>query len=110
VRTLIGASLVQLPGILVIGAVVIAMVGLLPRLAGAVSWTVLVGSILIGPLFGPTLTLPGWAQDLSPFTHTPKVPAVPFTAAPVLGLIAVVAALTLAGLVSLRRRNLALPA
>jgi ABC-2 type transport system permease protein len=110
VATLIGASLVQLPAILVIGAVVIALVGLLPRFAGAVSWALLMASILLGPLFGPTLKVPQWAQDLSPFTHLPKAPAVPVTAAPVLGLIAVVAALALAGLVSLRRRDLALPA
>jgi ABC-2 type transport system permease protein len=109
VRTLIGASLVQLPGILVIGAVVSAAVGLLPRFAGTLSWALLMASILLGPLFGPTLKVPQWAQDLSPFTHIPKAPAVPVTAAPVLALIAVVAALALTGLVSLRRRDLALP-
>ncbi len=54
--------------------------------------------------------MPQWVQDLSPFTHVPKAPAVPLTAAPVLALIAVVAALTLTGLVSLRHRDLALPA
>ncbi|HEX6075954.1 MAG TPA: ABC antibiotics transporter [Micromonosporaceae bacterium] len=110
VRNLIGPSLVQLPGILVIGAVVIAVVGLLPRFAGPVSWALLIASILIGPLFGPALKMPWWVQDLSPFTHIPKVPAVPVNVAPILGLIAVVAAFTIAGLVSLRRRNLALPA
>jgi ABC-2 type transport system permease protein len=110
VRTLIGASLVQLPGILVIGAAVIAVVGLLPRFAGPVSWALLMVSILIGPLFGTALKAPQWVQDLSPFTHVPKAPAVPVSAAPVLALIAVVAALTLTALASLRRRNLALPA
>jgi ABC-2 type transport system permease protein len=50
-----------------------------------------------------------WVQDVSPFTHVPKAPAVPVTAAPVLALCAVVAVLAVAGLVSLRRRNLALP-
>jgi len=110
VRTLIGASLVQLPAILVIGAVVIATVALLRRFAGPVSWALLMASILLGPMFGPTLKLPQWAQDISPFTHLPKAPAVAVTAAPVLALIAVVAALAVTGLVSLRRRNLALPA
>jgi ABC-2 type transport system permease protein len=109
VRVLMGAALVQLPGILVIGAVVIAAVGLVPRFAAAVSWTAMLASVLIGPLFGPTFKLPQWAQDLSPFTHIPKAPAVAVTAAPVLTLIAVVAAITLAGLVALRRRSLALP-
>jgi ABC-2 type transport system permease protein len=109
VRTLIAASLVQLPGILVVGAVVIALVGVVPRFAGVVSWAVMMAAILVGPLFGPGLKLPQWVQDLSPFTHVPKAPAVAVTAAPLLALIAVVAALTLAGVVSLRRRNLALP-
>jgi putative exporter of polyketide antibiotics len=109
-RAVVGPGLVQLPGTLVLGAVVIALVGALPRIAGAVSWAVLMASILIGPLFGPTLKLPQWAQDLSPFTHVPKAPAVAVTAAPVLALVAAVAALTVAGLVSLRRRNLSLPA
>ncbi len=67
-------------------------------------------SILVGPLFGPGLGLPQWVQDISPFTHVPKAPGVPVTAAPLLALIAVVAALLLTGLLSLRRRNLALPA
>ena len=111
VRTLIGASLVQLPGILMIGAVVIAAVGLLPRLAGGMSWALLMASILLGPMFGPTLKLPQWAQDLSPFTHIPKAPAVPATATatPILALTAVVAAFALTGLVCLRHRNLTLP-
>jgi len=110
VATMIGVSLVQLPGILVIGAAVIAAIGLLPRAAGGLSWAVVFASTLAGPLFGPTLKLPWWVQDLSPFTHLPKAPAVPVTAAPILTLIAVVAALTLTGLVALRRRNLNLPA
>jgi ABC-2 type transport system permease protein len=110
VATMIGVSLVQLPGILVIGAAVIAAIGLLPRAASGLSWAVLFASTLAGPLFGPTLKLPWWVQDLSPFTHIPKAPSVPVTAAPILALIAVVAALTLTGLVSLRHRNLNLPA
>jgi ABC-2 type transport system permease protein len=110
VRALIGASLVQLPGVLVIGAAVVAAVGLLPRFASAVSWALLMVSIVVGPLFGPGLKLPQWIQDLSPYTHIPKAPAVAVTAAPMLALIAVVAALALTGLVSLRRRDLVLPA
>jgi ABC-2 type transport system permease protein len=109
-RTMAEASLVQLPGIIVIGAATVAAVSLTPRLAGAVSWTLLMASILLGPLFGPTLKLPQWTQDLSPFTHTPKAPAVPVTAAGVLALTGLGAALMLTALVSLRRRNIALPA
>lgn len=108
--TLIPASLVQLPGIFVLGAAVIAMVGLLPRVAAAASWALLMASILLGPLFGPDLDIPQWALNLSPFTHIPKAPAVTVTAGPLLALTGVVAALALTSLASLGRRNLALPA
>jgi ABC-2 type transport system permease protein len=107
---LIGASLVQLPAIFLIAGAVLALTALVPRAAGTLSWALLLLSILLGPLFGAaTLQLPTWAQDISPFTYTPKLPAAELTALPVLGLIAISAALTVAGLVAFRHRNLALP-
>ena len=64
-RELVQASFVQLPGIMVIGSVVFVVTALLPRWAAGVSWTILVLSILVGPLFGAaTLQLPQWMQDL----------------------------------------------
>jgi ABC-2 type transport system permease protein len=109
-RALIEASLVQLPAILVIAGAVSALTGLLPRAAGTLSWALLLLSLLLGPLFGAaTLQLPAWAQDISPFTHTPKLPAADLTVLPVLSLIAISAALAAAGVASLRHRNLALP-
>jgi ABC-2 type transport system permease protein len=109
-RALVEAGLAQLPGIMVIGSVVVAVTALLPRWAGTVSWTVVMVSILVGPLFGgATLQLPQWMQDMSPFTHIPKAPAADVTAIPVVALIAISAALAAAGLTSFRRRNLALP-
>jgi ABC-2 type transport system permease protein len=88
----------------------VAVTALLPRWAATVSWTVVIVSILLGPLFGAaTLQLPEWAQDVSPFTHIPKAPAANVTAVPVVGLIAISAALAAAGLASFGRRNLALP-
>jgi len=110
VRAVLGAGLAQLPGVVVVGATVIALVGVLPRVAGAACWGLLIAAVLAGPMFGETLRLPPWVQDLSPFTHVPKAPAVPVTAAPVLALVAVGAVLAVAALVSMRRRNLALPA
>jgi ABC-2 type transport system permease protein len=110
VWTLIGAALVQLPAILVIAAAVLALLGAVPRAAVAGSWSVVVASVLLGPLFGPSLGLPQWAQDLSPFTHIPKAPAVAVTATPVVLLAAVVAGLALLGFVALRRRDVRLPA
>jgi ABC-2 type transport system permease protein len=104
------AGLVQLPAILVIVGAVVALIGLLPRSASALSWAALLVAILLGPLFGAaTLQLPAWAQDVSPFTHTPKLPAADLNAVPVFSLIVIAAALVAAGLASLRHRNLALP-
>ena len=88
-RALTGASLVQLSGIVVIGAIVIAAAAMIPRCAGVVSWAMLTAAILTGPLFGTTFKLPGWAQDLSPFTHVPKVPAAAQSATPMLALTAI---------------------
>jgi putative exporter of polyketide antibiotics len=50
--SLIGAGLVQLPAILVLAGVVGAFTGFLPRAAGALSWALLLLSILLGPMFG----------------------------------------------------------
>jgi ABC-2 type transport system permease protein len=108
---MLAAGLVQLPGIMVVGGVVVAVTALVPRWAATVSWTAIIVFILLGPLFGAaTLQLPGWAQDLSPFTHVPKAPAVDVTVLPILALIAVAVALAAAGLTTFRRRDLALPA
>jgi ABC-2 type transport system permease protein len=107
---LVLAGLVQLPGVLVLAALVVAAVGLLPRWAVPVSWALLVVAILIGPMFGPSLDLPTWLQDLSPFTHTPKVPATDPAVTPLLTLLLVGGALVAAGTVAVRRRALLLPA
>lgn len=110
IARVVGPALVQLPGILVIGGVVVALIAVLPRYAVVASWTVMLWSILAGPLFGPGLNLPQWALNSSPFTHVPKAPAVEITVLPVSGLLAATASITLAGLLWLRHRDTKLPA
>jgi len=112
-RVLLPASLVQGPGILVLAGVVIAATGLRPRWGAALSWSALTLSILLDPLFAGALDVPGWVPDLSPFTHLPKVPAVPVSSGVLVTLAALVVlavALSTAGLYCFQRRNLALPA
>ncbi|KOU57499.1 hypothetical protein ADK57_38540 [Streptomyces sp. MMG1533] len=46
-RGLTGAVLAQLPGIMVIGGCVTAAVGVLPRWSVPLSWSVLLGSVLL---------------------------------------------------------------
>lgn len=110
VRVLTGAGLAQVPGILVVGGAVVAAVGLVPRWATGLSWLLLVASLVLGPMFGPSLGLPQWLQDLSPFTHIPNVPATSLTPAPVVLLTATCLALAMVGVAAIRRRDLVLPA
>lgn len=105
-----GAALVQLPAVGAIGAAVLALMMLLPRWSVGLSWTLVVAAIFVGPMFGPSLGLPAWLLDLSPFTHVPNAPAVSISPAPVLGLVAACAVLAGAGALAARHRNLALPA
>jgi ABC-2 type transport system permease protein len=107
---LVGAALVQLPAIGVLGAAVLGLVALVPRWSVGLSWLLVVFAIFVGPMFGPSLGLPTWLLDLSPFTHVPNAPAAPVSLAPVLGLVAVGALLAVAGAGVVRRRNLVLPA
>jgi ABC-2 type transport system permease protein len=104
------AALVQLPGVLIVGGVVVAAVGVLPRAAVPLAWTLLVTSLLLGPMFGPGLGLPQWLLELSPFTHLPKAPANPVIPAQLVILSGVCLVLVTIGLAALRRRDLALPA
>ena len=107
---LVRAGLVQVPGVLVVGAAVVAVSCVTPRWAVPVSWALMLVMLVAGPMFGPSLNLPAAVQDLSPFTHSPRAPAVAVSATPLLALVLVAVALTLAGLATLRRRDLALPA
>jgi ABC-2 type transport system permease protein len=110
IRQLTGAGLAQVPAILVVGAAVVAVDCVLPRWSVPVSWALMLLILVAGPMFGPSLKLPTLVQDLSPFTHSPKAPAVAVTAGPMLALTSICVVLALAGLLALRRRNLMLPA
>jgi ABC-2 type transport system permease protein len=104
VGRVLGAALVQIPAAWVLVAVVLAGFGLVPRVS-ALGWAALVAFLLLGEL-GPLLKLPRWALDLSPFSHTPKLPGAAFTATPLVGLLVVAAALLAAGLAGAQRRDL----
>ena len=102
-RVLAGA-LVQLPAVWVLSGIAAALFGLLPRLAAA-SWAALaVFALLV--LLGPLMELRQWMLDLSPFTHTPKVPGGEVAATPLVWLLGVAAVLAAAGLAGFRRRDL----
>jgi ABC-2 type transport system permease protein len=98
-------ALVQLPAIWVLVGIVVAVYGLVPRLAAA-GWAALVVFLLLGEL-GPLLELPSWAMDLSPFTHVPRLPGGDLRLAPLLWLTLVAAVLLTVGIAAFRRRDIA---
>lgn len=104
VPRLLGAALVQVPAMLVLAGLAVLLVGVLPRLSG-LAWAGLAACVVLG-LLGGALGLNHWLVDVSPFTHTPRVPAVSVTAEPLLWLGAVVVVLVVAGLAGLRRRDI----
>jgi ABC-2 type transport system permease protein len=99
----LGAALVQVPAVWVLGGVAVALFGLLPRLA-AVAWGALALCVLIS-MVGAALQLNQRLLDLSPFTHIPKVPGASLSAMPLVWLVVVAVALVGAGLVGFRRRD-----
>ena len=89
--------MVELPEVLVIGGVVVAVPALLPRWASTVSWTFVLVSLLLGPMFGAaTLQLRQRTQNLSPFTHIPKAPEPTITIVPIASLLTIAAILAVA--------------
>jgi ABC-2 type transport system permease protein len=104
VGPIVGACLVQLPAVWVIGGLTLALYGAAPRLAPA-AWGVAVAVLLIGWV-GPALNAPRIVLDLSPFGHLPKLPGVGMEWGPVLTLLALAVVLVGAGLAALRRRDL----
>lgn len=101
---ILGAALVQLPAVWVIGGLAVALYGLLPRAAPA-AWGV-AGAVLLIGWVGPALDAPQAVLDLSPFGHLPKLPGGEMSWGPVLLLTAIAAVLVAAGLAGLRRRDL----
>ncbi|GAA2271803.1 ABC transporter membrane-spanning protein [Streptomyces ruber] len=100
----LGACLVQLPAVWVIGGCAVLLYGVWPQAAPA-AWGVAGAALLIGWL-GPVLDLPGAVLELSPFTHLPKLPGEEMVWGAVEGLTAMTVALTAIGLAGLRSRDL----
>jgi ABC-2 type transport system permease protein len=99
-------SLIFTPAVWALIGFTVLMAGVLPRLAASLPWALLAICFTIG-FFGQLLDLPQWADDLSPFQHVPSYPAGDITALP-LGLLLVIAvALTGAGILGFRERDIA---
>jgi ABC-2 type transport system permease protein len=101
----VGASLARLPAVWVLIAVAAALAGAVPRFA-PFAWAVLLVTFLVGEL-GPSMQLPSWLLDASPFTHLSQLPGGTFEVVPSLALVAVTAVLVVLGGVAYRHRDVA---
>ncbi len=101
---ILGACLVQVPAVWVIGGVAVLLHGLLPRAAVA-AWAV-AGAVLLLGWVGPALDVPQTVLDVSPYGHLPKLPGGAMSWSPVLVLLLVAAVLVGTGLAGLRRRDM----
>jgi ABC-2 type transport system permease protein len=101
---ILGACLVQLPAIWVIGGLAVLLHGQLPR-AAATAWGV-AGAVLLIGWVGPALDVPQAVLDLSPFGHLPKVPGGSMEWGPVVALTGLAVVLVAGGLAGLRRRDM----
>ncbi|WP_420112444.1 hypothetical protein [Pseudactinotalea sp.] len=68
----LAATAAQLPATALYLGVIALIFAALPRLTGAIAWTLLVLGIILAEL-GSRLGLPDWAIAVSPFKHTPLV-------------------------------------
>ena len=103
IATLLGAALAHVPAIWLLAGVATALYGLAPRALSA-AWAVLAVCFVIG-FFGDLLKPPHWVIELSPFQHTPQLPAARFALTPVVMLLAIAAALVATGCTAFRRRD-----
>ena len=98
------AHLNQAPAVWVVLGVAVALLGVLPR-AIAATWA-LVAYGLIAGTFGPLLTLPELALDLSPFAHPAQLPVEDLAVLPLLALTGLAALAAVVGILAFRRRDL----
>lgn len=104
VPLLLGAALVYLPAIWLLVGLSVMFHGVAPRILTA-SWLALVGCFTVGFL-GQVLKLPHWIVQLSPFQHTPQLPAATLSVAPLAAQTACAAVFIVIGALAFRHRDL----
>jgi ABC-2 type transport system permease protein len=101
----LGGALAQLPAVLVLAGIALALFGVVPRLT-AVAWGLVTAALVISQL-GPMLQFDQWVLDLAPFTHVPQLPGSAMTWTPLIWLLAVAATSVVIGLAGFVRRDIA---
>lgn len=97
------AALARVPAAWILTAVVLVLFGWLPRWVPA-AWGVFVAALALAE-FGPLWDAPQWLMDMSPFVHSPRLPAADAATGGLLPLMLVALALLALGLLGWRRRD-----
>lgn len=71
--SLIGAAIARVPAAWILAGVVVLLFGWLPRWV-PLAWGVFVLALILGE-FAPLWDAPQWVMDISPFVHSPRLPA-----------------------------------
>lgn len=99
----LGGQLAYLPGVVLIAAVALAVVGLRPRMY-LLSWGV-VAFVFLQVMLSDTLRLPDWVDAISPFWHLAGVPMESFGLVPAAAELLLAAVFLGVGMWGFRRRD-----
>jgi ABC-2 type transport system permease protein len=99
----LAAAFAYVPAVWVVTSIAVVLFGVLPRWT-ALAWAPLAVCVVVG-MFGTLLDLPRVVLDLSPFEHTPAVPAADWAVGPLVVLVVLAAAIVAAGLAGFRHRD-----
>lgn len=99
------ASLSYAPVMVALGALYLLLFGILPRVAGVVTWLYF-GFVAFVSWLGPMLKLDDWIMKLSVMEHLASPPVEDIKLAPIVAISAVGVALIIVGMIAWRQRNL----
>ena len=102
--TMLKANLVYLPALWVMIGIAVALVGLLPKAAGAV-WGYF-AFVCFTSFVGEVIGLPNWLLSLAPLKHVSQVLLVDINYTPLIVMTAIAAVLTAVGFVFYRKRDM----
>jgi ABC-2 type transport system permease protein len=94
----------QIPAALVMSSIMVALYAIRSALV-PIGWLLVIAALFLGPLSG-MFDLPQWAQDLSPYTHTPLVPVEPMVWTPAIVMLCLTAVFTTLAWAAFRRRDI----
>jgi ABC-2 type transport system permease protein len=104
VARLAAAGATYAPALWLVTAVAFGLFGFVPG-ATTGAWLGLAICFFLA-MFGTLLRLPGWLLDVSPFHHTPALPAAPFAPLPLVLIGTVTIAVLAVGMTGLSRRSI----